>query len=111
VPTPWLKCTLVAHQSYQISTDLLVVGDEAESKAHALGSAMIQRTNNIIASQFGRNIRPMGKDTTEIVVTGGGSSLAAVRPATECKRSLCGCQQLMRAFRPRTFWPRKLLHL
>lgn len=53
VPTQWIKCTYIAHQGYQTLTDFVIFCVKAESKAHTLGRDLIQRANDIIASQFG----------------------------------------------------------
>ncbi|KAH7120484.1 hypothetical protein EDB81DRAFT_231807 [Dactylonectria macrodidyma] len=46
-PTEWLKCTAVRQTGYRIAADLVLFGADAESKAAALGKAIVQRAKNV----------------------------------------------------------------
>ncbi|KAE8441634.1 hypothetical protein EG329_004601 [Mollisiaceae sp. DMI_Dod_QoI] len=81
-PTPWLKCTAIAHQGYRASTDYLVFGIEAESKGLALGRAILERVNRIVAAQFGGKVSPIAPEQSEVTVIGGASKVpSAPAPA------------------------------
>ncbi|KAH7080780.1 hypothetical protein FB567DRAFT_606111, partial [Paraphoma chrysanthemicola] len=79
-PTPWLKCTAIAHQGFRINADLLVWGNEAESKAFALGSAIIERTNNVIFSTYQGKVPPIHKSDTNILIVGSDHSVSQFSP-------------------------------
>lgn len=76
-PTPWLKCTAVEQKGYRISVDILVCGDEAESKAKTLGKAMIDRTNSIAVQRFQGKVSPIEPSDSAIMLTGNESSLGS----------------------------------
>ncbi|KAH7139755.1 hypothetical protein B0J13DRAFT_558446 [Dactylonectria estremocensis] len=46
-PTQWLKCTAVRQTGYRTAVDLVLFGADAESKAAALGHAIVQRAQNV----------------------------------------------------------------
>lgn len=72
-PTPWLKCTAVEQKGFRLTVDMLVCGEEAESKANALGKAIIDRTNALASARFsGAKISP---GDSEVILIGGEYSL------------------------------------
>ncbi|KAJ4252781.1 hypothetical protein NW762_010687 [Fusarium torreyae] len=82
-PTAWLKCTAVEQNGYKTSVDFVVCGEEAESKAKALGEAIIERTNSIAAPQSSQATTPITNEDFAIITVGAEHSLgiaAANRP-------------------------------
>lgn len=69
-PTPWLKCTEVEEKGFRISVDILVCGEEAESKAEMLGRAILDRTNAVAAKRFKGKLPPISKPNSEIILIG-----------------------------------------
>lgn len=74
-PTPWLKCTSVRQNGFRILVDFLVCGEEAESKARALGNAIIARTNLLAANMKSGDGTPIAEDDAEVIVIGAENSL------------------------------------
>ncbi|KAM5385582.1 hypothetical protein ACJZ2D_000781 [Fusarium nematophilum] len=82
-PTPWLKCTAVEQQGYRLTVDILVCGEEAESKAKVLGQAIINRTNALASARNpGTSILP---EDSEIILIGAEYSLGRVTSYPERK--------------------------
>lgn len=73
-PTPWLKCTGVEQRGFRLTVDMLVCGEEAESKAKALGKAMIDRTNAIATSRYS-GIKPISAADSAVHLIGAEYSL------------------------------------
>lgn len=69
-PTPWLKCTAVKQQGFRISADILVCGEEAESKAEVLGQAILDRTNAISTKRHNNQFPPIAREDCEIILIG-----------------------------------------
>lgn len=76
-PTPWLKCTAVEQKGHRISVDILVCGEEAESKAKTLGKAIIDRTNFLVAKTFKDEESPIPEEDMAIHLIGNESSLGS----------------------------------
>lgn len=73
-PTPWLKCTAVEQRGSRIFVDILVRGEEAESKAKTLGKAIIDRTNDLSRDRYAGRYSPIGASDCEIILIGNDAS-------------------------------------
>ncbi|PGH09900.1 hypothetical protein AJ80_07610 [Polytolypa hystricis UAMH7299] len=82
-PTPWLKCTAVEQKGFRISVDILVCGEEAESKAKTLGRAIIDRTNALAAERFSGTMSPILPSDAAVMLIGNESSLGTSTHRTE----------------------------
>lgn len=66
-PTPWLNFIAVKQKGFRLTVNILVCGEEAESKAKALGKAIIDRTNYLASARFSEaSISP--KDSKIILI-------------------------------------------
>ena len=74
--TPWLKCTAVEQRGYRLTLDILVRGEEAESKGKALGEAIIGRTNMLAAARYPGVSAISAKDSS-VILTGARQGLSA----------------------------------
>ncbi|KAH7016767.1 hypothetical protein EDB80DRAFT_703437 [Ilyonectria destructans] len=74
-PTPWLKCTAVEQRGFRVTVDILVCGEEAESKAKVLGEAIINRTNAIAAARQLDAECAITSDDYEVILIGAERSL------------------------------------
>lgn len=79
-PSPWLKCTAVEQKGYRLTVDILVCGEEAESKANFLGQAIIDRTNILAGARFSTSIAP---EDYEVILIGAETSLGQARSPIE----------------------------
>ncbi|KAJ3545124.1 hypothetical protein NM208_g2667 [Fusarium decemcellulare] len=85
-PTPWLKCTAMEQRGYRVSVDIVVCGEDAESKAKVLGDAIISRTNAISAAQQSRTSSGITAKDYEVIIIGAEHSLSALEVSSRPQR-------------------------